>query len=244
MNKILFIIMVLFAIFTYITHAQGLEIPYSEGNEIYEYAGFTLKYNEEYEQAEWVAYQLTKEEVLGKFGRKNNFREDLSISTGSATLKDYSRSGYDRGHLAPAGDMKWSEAAMSDSFYMSNMSPQVPQFNRDIWKNLEALVRKWAIEHEEIYVITGPILTDGPYETIGENEVAIPKMYYKVILDYKGPDIKAIGFILPNEKSKVPLYAFVVTVDTVEYITGIDFFCLLPDEIEENLEGQAHYFAW
>jgi endonuclease G len=240
MKRLIFIVLILFA---YLIHAQELELPYSD-SEIYEYAGFTLKYNEEYEQAEWVAYQLTKEEVLGEFGRRNNFRKDPLILTGSATLKDYKGSGYDRGHLAPAGDMKWSKEAMSDSFYMSNMSPQLPQFNRGIWKSLEALVRKWAIEHEEIYIITGPILTDGPYETIGENEVAIPKRYYKVILDYVGPDIKAIAFIISNEKSKIPLCAFAVTVDTVEYITGIDFFYLLPDEIEEDLEGQAHYFAW
>jgi len=243
MKKLVLILIALLALSAYITHAQNLEFPYTE-DEIYEYAGFSLVYSEEHEQALWVAYHLTEEEALGEFPRRNNFREDPIITTGSASLNDYKGTGYDRGHLAPAGDMKWSKEAMSDSFYMTNMSPQLPGFNRDIWKELEALVRRWSIENKDLYIITGPILQDGPYETIGENEVSIPKRYYKVILDYTEPDIKMIAFILPNEKSDVPLYAFAVTVDTVEYITGLDFFYLLEDELEEDLEGQAHYFAW
>jgi endonuclease G len=243
MRKLFVIVVLLFAISVYFANAQALELPYTE-DEVLEYTGFSLVYSEEHEQALWVAYHLTKEEALGEFPRKNNFREDPNIVTGTATLDDYRGTGYDRGHLAPAGDMKWSAEAMDDSFYMSNMSPQVPGFNRDIWRQLEALVRYWAIVHEELYIVTGPILTDGPYETIGENEVSVPKRYFKVILDYREPDIRMIAFILTNEKSKTPLYTAVVTVDTVEYITGLDFFPTLEDELEERLEGEAHYFVW
>ena len=115
------------------------------------YTGFDLGYNEKYEQASWVAYVLTREEVeSGMINRTDNFRVDTSISTGSANLADYRGSGYDRGHLAPAGDMKWNATAMSESFLMSNMSPQTPSFNRGIWRSLESRVRVWAIEKDSI----------------------------------------------------------------------------------------------
>ena len=247
MRKLVITLLILLAVFTVVTHVNGqeLEIPaIEEGDLVYEYTGFVLSYNEEHEQAEWVAYHLTAEEVEGEFPRRNNFREDSQIPSGTATLDDYKRTGYDRGHLAPAGDMKWSEEAMSDSFYMSNMSPQAPGFNRIIWKNLEALVREWALENGELSLVPGPLLTDGPSETIGDSKVSIPKYYYKVILDYVEPEVRMIAFILPNKKRDYPLYSFVVTVDTVECVGGIDFFHLLPDDVEERLEGQAQYFAW
>lgn len=140
--------------------------------------------------------------------------------------------------------MKWSEKAMDESFFMSNMSPQVAGFNRGIWRVLEEHVRDWAVENEDVYVVTGPVLTDGPYQTLGDNQVAIPKRFYKVILDYREPDLKAIGFILLNEKSDKPLMALMVSVDTVEQVTGIDFFHLLPDEMEETLESTMFADQW
>ncbi len=133
---------------------------------------------------------------------------------------------------------------MSDTFFLSNMSPQNPSFNRGVWKKLENLVRIWALENDEIYVVTGPVLTDGPFNTIGPNEVAVPKRFYKVILDYKEPEIKAIAFILPNERSTEALSNFAVTIDEVERVTGIDFFHLLPDEIEDSLESSFKAELW
>ena len=118
---------------------------------------------------------------------------------------------------------------MSESFLMSNMTPQRPGFNRGIWKRLEAWVRDQALQNQEVYVVTGPVLTDGPYQEIGPNGVDIPKRYFKVILDYKEPGFKAIGFILPNKKSSLPLSDYAVPVDQVEDITGLDFFYLLEN---------------
>lgn len=225
--------------------AQDIELPYYEEDAVViRYAGFALQYNEEYEQAEWVAYQLTDEEVRGTIVRTNNFRVDRTITTGSAALADYKGSGYDRGHLAPAADMKWAHNTMRESFLMSNMSPQLPGFNRGVWKKLENLIRKFAEENEEVYVVTGPILSDGPYETIGENGVAIPTRYFKVVLDYLEPELKAIGFILPHEKSSEPLSVFVVSVDVVERETGLDFYHALEDEIEEELESVVDFALW
>ncbi|MFA6688934.1 MAG: DNA/RNA non-specific endonuclease [Sphaerochaetaceae bacterium] len=223
----------------------NLELPASRpGDQIIRHEGYTLCYNEEHEQPDWVAYELTREEVYGSEERKDNFRPDPQVATGSATLDDYRGSGYDRGHLIPAADLKWSAEAMSDSFYLSNMSPQDPQFNRGIWGTLEGVVRNFAATEESVYVVTGPVLTDGPYKTIGKNKVSVPKRYYKVVLDYREPEIKAIGFLLPNEGSKKSVQSFAVSVADVEAATGLDFFPLLPDDIEARLERSFDTSAW
>ena len=190
-----------------------------------------------------MAYELTKDETNKRFNRSDKFITDPLVTTGSANNADYSGSGYDRGHLAPAADMGWSLATMAESFYYSNMSPQNASFNRGIWKNLEGLVRSWAIENGAVYVVSGPVLTNG-LPAIGNNNVSIPKYYYKVILDYTEPGIKGIGFILPNEASKQPLQSFAVSIDSVESVTGIDFFPLLPDEQERFIEKTLSVNSW
>ena len=223
---------------------QHLEIPFCrEGEQVITHTGYTLSYNETFEQANWVAYELTAQETQKAFDRTNKFLVDPAISTGSATDADYKKSGYDRGHLAPAADMGWSSTTMIESFYFSNMSPQLPGFNRGIWKNLESLVRSWANENESIYVVTGPVFTNG-MSTIGANQVAIPNYYYKVILDYQEPSLKGIGFILPNASSSLPLQHFAVSIDSVEKVTGIDFFHLLEDKQEALLEKTVCTPCW
>jgi len=221
-----------------------LELPSLVDDEvIIEHSGFHLVYSEMHEQAKWVAYEFTKAETLKKVDRTDDFRPDPKVLTGSATSTDYKGSGFDRGHLAPAGDLSWSADAMSCSFFYSNMSPQTPSFNRGIWKKLEEQVRDWAKLYDTIYVVTGPILEDS-LPTIGENKVSIPKYYYKVVLEYKSNSTKAIGFILPNEKSSFPLSNFIVSVDSVEKITGIDFFHQLPDTIENEIEKSVCAACW
>lgn len=195
------------------------------------YKGFDLGYNEQFEQASWVAYVLTRGEIeSGYVDRTNNFRPDSTIATGSASLKDYRGSGFDRGHLAPAGDMKWNQIAMSESFLMSNMSPQAPSFNRGIWKRLEEHVRSWAIEKDSLYVITGPVLE--PIDSfIGENEVGVPGLYFKVLVDLSPPNHDFIAFLLPNTGSSDDLDDYAITVDSLEVITGYDFFASAPDQL-------------
>ena len=225
--------------------AQEVLLPAVQDSDlIVHHQNYTLSYSEAHEQAEWVAYELTKEEILGQYDRADNFRSDTSVSTGSASLNDYRGSGYDRGHLAPAADMKFSADAMSESFYLSNMSPQDPSFNRGIWKKLEAMVRQWAYDNDSIYIVTGPVLNKDSYKTIGSNHVSIPEYYYKIILDFTEPEIKAIGFLLPNEKGVSPVASYAVSVDNVEEITGIDFFSALPDEQEDSLESTFDPSLW
>ncbi|RKX90445.1 MAG: DNA/RNA non-specific endonuclease [Spirochaetes bacterium] len=224
---------------------DGLEIPAVTNPEaVIEHTNYTLQYDERYEQADWVAYELTASEVEGTVKRGNHFREDPYVVTGSAELSDYKKSGFDRGHLAPAGDMKFSGSAMDESFYLSNMSPQRPGFNRGIWKELEEMVRTWAEENGSLYVVTGPVLNKPYYQTIGENKVAVPEFYYKVLLDYKEPEIKGIGFILPNKKCDDGVENYAVTIDKVEEVTGIDFFPKLPDAEEEKIESESELSLW
>ena len=226
------------------TSITKLEIPQTNSKDkIITHTGYSLLYNETHEQANWIAYDLTAEETNKLFERTDNFISDPKVKTGTASDKDYEGSGYDRGHLAPASDMGWSSTAMAESFYYSNMSPQTPSFNRGIWKKLEELVRTWAVENNTVYVVTGPVLTNG-LQTIGPNKISVPNYYYKVILDYSEPNIKGIGFILPNIGSKEQLQYYAVTIDSVEKFTGIHFFPLLPDDQEELIEKTLCIKCW
>ena len=224
--------------------ADKLEIPKLQLKEIViSHVGYSLSYNEAHEQANWVAYELTKEETNQIWERTDKFLIDPKVKTETANDKDYSESGYDRGHLAPAGDMGWTTTAMAESFYYSNISPQVPGFNRGIWKRLEELVRTWAVENESVYVVTAPVLITG-LPTIGKNKVSVPNFFYKVILDYKEPSIKGIGFIIPNIGSSEQLQMYAVSIDSVEALTGIDFFPSLPDEQENIIESTLNIKSW
>lgn len=216
---------------------------HASGPDIIEHVGYTLRYSEPYEQAAWVAYILTAGHLAGTARRSGDFRPDPAVPTGSATPEDYRNSGYDRGHLAPAGDMKWSVRAMSESFLMSNMSPMVREFNRGVWERLESRVREWANENGEVYVVVGPVLADN-LPTIGKDRIAVPRAFYKVILDYRAPDYKGIGFIMPNAASSKPIDVYAVPIDSVERATGIDFFPALPDSLERAIEGSLHPAAW
>lgn len=205
---------------------------------IIEHQYYSLKYSETHEQAIWVAYQLTSSETVPVVKRGNYFRTDPLVSTISSDKDDYYKSGYDRGHLAPAGDMAFDKIAQDESFYYSNVSPQLPGFNRGIWRGLEFRVRKWAVEFDSIYVVTGPILKkDLPQ--IGENNVSIPEYYFKAILVNNDAKKSAIGFIMPNMEGLENKYSnFTVCIDSIEKVTGLDLFPLLPNDIEESIESK------
>ena len=237
----------------------GLEKPVcaashnASDHQIRQFEHYSLCYRESYEQAEWSAYCLTEEELVKNAGRTDDFRSDPEIATGSATPADYKKSGYDRGHLSPAADFAFDEEAMSETFYMSNMSPQKGSLNRGIWKDLESEVRLWAKNFGRVYVVSGPILEKKPgeYESIGENGVSVPEFYYKVILaplyadeaDKSSPEdaesIIAMAYIFPNEKCEGSLDDYAVSVDEVEKRTKLDFFALLEDKVENEVEAKA-----
>lgn len=226
-------------------HAEAYYLPSSSG-QIIEYRDYVLSYNEEHEQAEWVAYILTRENLEKPWNkRSDNFIPDDRVNTGSATPNDYRGSGYDRGHLVPAADMAYDPEAMEETFRMSNISPQSRNFNKGIWRELEELTRDWAKKFNTLYVVTGPVLSQEPKGYIGENEVSVPTAFFKVLLDLEEPEQKAIAFLIPNQVSFEPLYEFVTTVDRVEELTGIDFFPeLMPDDLEQSLEADYNLDLW
>jgi endonuclease G len=214
-----------------------------EGDTVINHLAYSLVYSEKHEQAKWVSYLLTQEELIKVADRSNNFIVDSLISTGSATKADYKGSGYDRGHLAPAGDMSWSEEVMNESFYFSNMSPQVAGFNRGIWKNLEEQVRDWTKEYDSIYVVTGPILHDS-LESIGFNRVSIPEQYYKVVLRFMEKQPTAQAFVLNNSTQNVNFLSNPITVDSLESIIKLDLFYSLDDSVEIMMEAELCDSCW
>ncbi|MFC0780335.1 DNA/RNA non-specific endonuclease [Flavobacterium sp. HJSW_4] len=198
-------------------------LPTSTTKQIVKHQYYTLSYNEKFEQAEWVAYELKKEYLKNNDFKRPYFIEDPSVTTGSADWRNYKNSGYDKGHLCPAGDMEFSKDAYNDTFYTSNISPQKKEFNSGIWNRIEQKTRYWAGKYNDIYVVTGGIAKDSD-KKIGTEKVAVPKYFYKIILAKNGKEHKAIAFLVPNEKSDKSIYDFVVPIETLEKMTGIDFF--------------------
>ena len=211
--------------------------------QIISHRAYALRYSEAHEQAAWVLYRITAEQLRASVDRTDDFRADRAVTTGSASLDDYRGSGYDRGHMAPAAAMAWSEEVMSESFLLSNISPQEPDFNRGIWRELEARVRNWARRHNEILVVTGPVLSE-QLPRIGPNKVAVPDLYYKVVVDLAPPGISGVGFILPNGSANEAIDRYVVSIDSVEAITGMDFFPVVVDSIEAEVEGMVVGEHW
>jgi len=212
-------------------------------HQVIEYTQFTLSYNEQHEQADWVAYELTGEEVAMKLPRCNCFKSDTNVITESSSTGDYKLSGYNRGHLSPAADNNMSDTANRESFLMSNMSPQLPKFNRGIWKSLEGWVRKKATEHKSVYVVTGPVFINN-IGAIGKNNVTIPGYYYKVLLRMNNSKIRTIAFLIPQQYTTSDIKDYIVTVNRIETITGIDFFPELDNSIENKIESQSQPKKW
>lgn len=219
-------------------------LPSHGSGQLIHHFAYTLEFADLYKQPAWVCYMICRSRVeASEVPRSDDFRPDPAVRRGSATPQDYARSGYDKGHLAPSADFRWNAQTQSESFFMSNMSPQKPGFNRGIWKQLEDQVRRWAKDFDTLYIVTGPVLRQG-LPGIGSSNVAVPEYYYKVVLDYKPPITEAIGFIMKNGGSKEPLSSFAVTVDSVEKVSGIDFFPSLPDSVEDAVEGQVDLAFW
>ncbi|MFC6097063.1 DNA/RNA non-specific endonuclease [Flavobacterium qiangtangense] len=218
-------------------------LPTSTTGAVVFHDNYSLSYNEKYEQAEWVFYELKNRNVSNNNFQRPYFIFDPKVKTQSADYRNYKNSGYDRGHLCPAGDMKFSKEAFDETFYTSNISPQKNDFNGGVWNRLEQKTRYWSQKYNDIYVVTGGILTEG-LETIGREKVAVPKYFYKILMDETDGEFKMIAFLVPHESSKKPLYEFVVSVDEIEKLTGIDFFPGLPDTIENELEQRSDYKSW
>ena len=204
-------------------------------DQVVEHFAMCLGYCEEWEQPRWVAHKL---ERLGDVERTDDFRPDPSIETGSAALADYRGSGLDRGHLAPAGDFSWSSRAMSESFFLSNMSPQAPAFNRGVWRQVESETRGLLGGAEVLWIVTGPIV-EGGEPTIGANEVVVPTAFFKAVLGRRGDEWFGVAYLHGNVRGQGGVDAARVSIDEVERAAGLDFFSALPPLLEEQVEGSV-----
>jgi endonuclease G len=204
--------------------------------------GYTVSYNSEYKIANWVAYELTAEEVGGRVKRSDKFVPDPMVAKDETSKnEDYVRSGYDRGHLAPAGDMKWSYKAMQESFYYTNICPQNKELNTGIWNSLEVQCRTWATRYGSLLIITGPVM-ESNLKRLGSHRVGIPNIFYKVVCIPSGNKPKGIGFLFENRKYiKTDIRARAVSIDSVEKVSGIDFFPSYPSEVQEEMEASMDW---
>jgi endonuclease G len=218
-------------------------VPSSTTGQLVSHEYFMLSYSEPHEQAEWVAYTLKKGHLTYDNRKRPYFIEDPKVKTKSADWRNYKGSGYDRGHLCPAGDRRFSEYAYNETFYTSNISPQNRDFNAGVWNRLEMQVRQWAKQHDEVFVVTAGILERG-LEEIGEEDVDVPRQYYKIIARGGKDNLRVLGFLMEGRESKKPLKSFLVPVDLIEKKTGIDFFQGLSDDLENTLEGNVNSSGW
>lgn len=227
------------------THARGRASSKSSTSDLLIKRDFyELSYNEEHEVANWVAYTLETSQLRACVKRNDRFKSDPLVVTGSSALDDYKGSGFDRGHLLPAGDMKFDTKAMDETFYLSNITPQPGKFNRGMWAKLEMLMRGWALSAGKIWIVTGPILNNS-LQVIGKtNKVSVPFEYYKVVLRKEGSSYVGVGFLMNTDVPYPELSSYALDINTVEKIAQIDFFSFLDDKEEERIEGNFEPQKW
>ena len=217
-------------------------LPSGSSGQVIRHRYYTLSYREKYEQAEWVFYRLTASQVRNKhhYSRPFFVRDPL-VKTKSAAYYSYKNSGYDKGHLCPAGDRSFNRDAFNETFYTSNISPQSHDFNSGIWNRLEQRIRRWALRYGELYVVTGGVLKP-ELKSIGKEKVAVPEYFYKIV--FNPGRSTALTFLIPNSPSDRSLRYYLTNVDSIEKVTGIDFFAHLPDSIQNQFESRSDYKKW
>ncbi|MBQ7421766.1 MAG: DNA/RNA non-specific endonuclease [Prevotella sp.] len=233
-------------IFNHDTDVDELEIPApisGRSEQILKRTGYTTSYNKQTKLPNWTAWHLTADHTSGAFKRKGvKYHEDNDVPFPKAQNADYYNSGYDRGHMCPSGDNKWSRQAQEDCFLFTNMCPQSHNLNGGDWNDLEMKCRAWAETFGDIYIVCGPIIRSKG-KTIGRNKVVVPDAFFKVVLSMHGVP-KAIGFLYDNEDGHAPMVSYMHSVDEIERITGIDFFPRLSDDVESRVEAQANWDEW
>lgn len=252
------IVLTMFALLPVLISAQGhrskeeptldktlMELPAICDNDVVlVYNGFVVNYNTARLIPNWVAYELTADELIGDVPRARGFSMDLDYKGRQAMREDYSGTGWDKGHMAPAADMKWSQAAMNESFYLTNICPQNHELNGKDWHTLEKMVRDWAIAYGRVWVVCGPYVYANTYGTIGSQEVVIPDGFFKAILRYDGNEYYSIAFVFDNNSERQPVRDAIVSVNDIESLIGFDLFTNINDKVEEIVESQANWDDW
>lgn len=227
-------------------HYPGLEyveLPEKLTSQIKEYVGFTISFNKDNGTPNYVAWELLDEETQGEKDRSNKFWADPDLE-GCPSTSDYTRSGYDRGHMCPSGEQKWSHEAMNDCFVMANICPQVHDLNNGAWKTLETKERQWAARDSALMIIAGPIYEKSDKERIGKAGVRVPSAFFKVIMAPYVDEPRGIAFVYPNMKAPGNMNEYAMSIDQLEKILGYDFFPALPDEIENKVESSYSFKEW
>lgn len=204
---------------------------------------YITSYNQDTKTPNWVAWHLTAEHTDGPIGRSNAFHEDEEVPAPRATNDDYRGSGWSRGHLCPAGDNKWDETAMYESFSLINVCPQDAGLNSGLWNSIEIDCRNWARRYGDIFIVCGPVFYQQEHELIGTNKVCVPEAFFKVVLCLNG-EPKGLGFVVKNNAGARKRDLYYNTIDQVERITGYDFFAALPDSIEDRVEAHSNINDW
>ncbi len=228
------------------SHYNDLEkviIPNSLASQLKDYTGFTLSFNRDNKTPNYVSWELLGEEVKYDVDRSDNFWQDATLD-GCPAHSDYTGSGYDRGHMCPAADQKWSEQAMNDCFVMANMCPQIHALNAGAWLTLENKERLWAQRDSAIMIIAGPIYADSDTQYIGKARVRVPSAFFKVFLAPYVKEPRAIAFVYPNMSAPGNMQNYAMSVDQLEKETGYDFFSALPDDIEKRVEATYSFTDW
>lgn len=207
------------------------------------YKAMDISFNADDHIPNWVAWELLGSETDGEIPRARSFSHDDNVA-GCAWREDYVNSGYDRGHMAPAGDMKWDREAMRESFLLTNVAPQCHALNGGSWKTVEELCRKWAVSDSAIIIVCGPVPGETPIERIGESRVSVPRRFFKVVLSPYVRPARAIGFVMRNSDDRQCASKCYVSVDEVERLTGYDFFSELPDTLENAVEAKVNPYDW
>lgn len=226
----------------------GLEIPrydFEVVEQIMVKRGFTVSFNSNNILPNWVAYELTADETDGPWSRKGfNFMPDPDYTGLQADHGDYKGSGYSRGHLAPAGDMKWDSTAMAESFYYTNCIPQDKALNNGKWNQLEMKTRSWAQQFGKVFVVTGPVFYQSDTLRIGPHGIAVPHACFKALLAPTETSYTAIAFVMQNGEEKRSMKECAIPVDELEAMIGLDLFCNLPDKIDESIESIIVWDDW
>lgn len=220
-----------------------VKVPASVKSQCKDYEGFRLSFNADNHTPNWVAWELLAAETDGQVSRKNTFWTDDDVE-GCPNVNDYKKSGYDKGHMCPAADQKWSEQAMYDCFSFTNMTPQDGALNSGAWQTLEKKERKWAMRDSAILIVAGPIYEKSDTKRIGANGVRVPSAFFKVFAAPYLDEPRGIAFVYPNMSSPGNMENYVMTIDDVEKLTGFDFFYNLPDELENSIESVASFRDW
>lgn len=224
-----------------------VRIPAGVKNVRLPHTAYISYFNTKHRIPNCVIYELTATQVVqcdapGAEKRKNyQFNADPMCSA-SPQWSDYKHSGYDRGHMAPANDMKWSKTSMEESFYMTNICPQLHALNDGCWRKLELAIHRWAKRDKRLIIAAGPVLKNVMHTIGPDRNISVPAAFYKVV--YAPNQGRAIGFIFNNEKITGGYASHAVSVDYVERVTGIDFFCALDDALENKIEAHSSIDMW